>query len=186
MTGLIVGLWLAWGAYWLATSRDVKTTVWHESAASRLMHFVPLTVAVLLMVLPTFPWWGLDGHVLPWSAAAYWVGATLTALGLLFAVWARRRLGRNWSGSVTVKADHELVTGGPYRYVRHPIYSGLLLGFVGSAIARDEWRGWVAVLLGLAAFSMKLRLEERRMRQIFGAAYEAYAARVSALIPGVL
>jgi len=185
MAGLIPGLWLVWGGYWLATSRNVKTTVWQESAVSRSMHIAPLAVAVLLLSLPRFPWWGLDGHVLPWVPAVYWVGAALTALGLLFAVWARRRLGKNWSGTVTVKADHELVTAGPYRYVRHPIYSGVLLGFVGSAIARDEWRGWVAVLLAAAAFSAKLRLEERQMRHIFGAAYEDYAARVSALIPGL-
>ncbi len=92
----------------------------------------------------------------------------------------------NWSGVVTVKADHELITTGPYTIVRHPIYTGLLLGFVGSAIARGEWRGVVAVVLVLASLWRKLLLEERWMREQFGEAYETYRRRVRALIPFVL
>jgi protein-S-isoprenylcysteine O-methyltransferase Ste14 len=107
-------------------------------------------------------------------------------LGLLFTVWARIVLGRNWSGIVTVKQDHELVTAGPYRWVRHPIYTGLLIAFAGSAIARGEWRGVLAVVIVLAGLWRKLKLEERWMIETFGDAYLRYRAKVRALIPFVL
>jgi protein-S-isoprenylcysteine O-methyltransferase Ste14 len=95
-------------------------------------------------------------------------------------------LGTNWSGTVTIKQDHELITGGPYRFVRHPIYSGLLLAFIGTALARGEWRGVLAVALTFVAFWRKLRIEEQWMRQQFGVAYEEYARRVAALAPHIL
>ena len=85
-----------------------------------------------------------------------------------------------------VKVDHELVTGGPYRWVRHPIYSGLLLAFVGTALANGQWRGILAVALVLFAFAQRIVIEERFMRQQFGSAYDAYAQRVRGLIPGVI
>jgi protein-S-isoprenylcysteine O-methyltransferase Ste14 len=79
-----------------------------------------------------------------------------------------------------------LITSGPYRWVRHPIYTGLLLGFAGSAIARGEWRGVLALLIVAAALWRKLKVEEQGMRQIFGDAYDAYSRRVAALIPLLL
>ena len=101
-------------------------------------------------------------------------------------MWARVHLGRNWSGIVTVKEGHELITGGPYAIVRHPIYTGLLLAFIGSALARGEWRGVLAVAVVLAALWRKLGLEERWMREQFGSAYQAYSQRVAALVPFLL
>ena len=106
--------------------------------------------------------------------------------GLVFSIWARVHIGRNWSGIVTLKQDHELIQSGPYRLVRHPIYTGLLLGFIGTAIARDEWRGWLAVLMVLAALWRKLRLEERWLTEQFGDAYRQYRSEVAALIPYLL
>jgi protein-S-isoprenylcysteine O-methyltransferase Ste14 len=116
----------------------------------------------------------------------FWVGAALTAAGLLFTVWARVHLGTNWSGTVTLKRGHELITSGPYAFVRHPIYTGLLLAFLGSALARDEWRGVLALALVALALWRKLRNEERWMREQFGDAYSAYSKRVAALVPRVL
>jgi protein-S-isoprenylcysteine O-methyltransferase Ste14 len=110
----------------------------------------------------------------------------LTLAGLLFTVWARTHLGRNWSGLVTIKQDHELITSGPYSTVRHPIYTGLLLAFVGSALARSELRGILAVVLVFWALWRKSRIEERWMRDQFGDAYREYSSHVAALIPFVL
>jgi protein-S-isoprenylcysteine O-methyltransferase Ste14 len=177
-------LWVSWGVYWRIQSRGVKVNVWAESLPSRLMHVVPLVIAALLLLFNVpVPW--LDERFLPWSLATFWSGFLLAALGLLFTVWARRHLATNWSGDVTLKADHELTTSGPYAWARHPIYTGLLLGFAGSAVAVGEWRGIAAlVLVGLALWR-KLRIEERGMRQLFGERYLAYERRVSALIPFV-
>jgi protein-S-isoprenylcysteine O-methyltransferase Ste14 len=182
---LFAALWLVWALYWRIQSRGVKATIWAESVPSRLMHVVPMVAAVLLLVLPGVPVLGLDQRFLPWSLAIVWVGLLLAAAGLLFTVWARRHLATNWSGDVTLKADHELIVSGPYALVRHPIYAGLLLGFVGSALALGQWRGIVAVaLVGLSQWR-KLRIEERGMRQLFGERYVDYEQQVSALIPFV-
>ena len=106
--------------------------------------------------------------------------------GLSFCVWARRVLGRNWSGIVTVKEGHELVREGPYRMVRHPIYTGLVLAFAGMALVDAQWRGVLAVAIGVGAFWRKLRLEERWMTEIFGQRYVEYREHTKALIPGLL
>jgi len=116
----------------------------------------------------------------------FWVGAVVTTFGLLYTVWARLHLKSNWSGTVTIKADHELITTGPYAFTRHPIYTGLLLAFLGSAIADGEVRGALAFVIAFAALWRKLRLEEKWLTQQFGAVYSEYMQRVAALIPKIL
>jgi len=85
-----------------------------------------------------------------------------------------------------VKEDHELITSGPYGWVRHPIYTGLLLAIVGCALARGEWRGLLAVALVFGALWHKLKLEEKWMREQFGETYVVYSRRVAALVPHIL
>jgi protein-S-isoprenylcysteine O-methyltransferase Ste14 len=125
-------------------------------------------------------------QVLPAGNGTFFVGAAVTALGLLFSVWGRIHLGRNWSQAVTVKENHELIVTGPYSLVRHPIYTGLLTGFLGTAIAIAEVRGVVAFAIILIALSGKQRLEERWMRMEFGESYDQYSRRVAALVPFLL
>jgi protein-S-isoprenylcysteine O-methyltransferase Ste14 len=107
----------------------------------------------------------------------------MVALGLAFTVWARVHLGANWSANVARKLDHELVRSGPYAWVRHPIYSGLLLAFFGVAVGRGD----VGALLGCAlmsyGFLRKLRIEERWLPQTFGDAYVRYRDEVPSLLP---
>ncbi|MBO9648853.1 MAG: isoprenylcysteine carboxylmethyltransferase family protein [Variovorax sp.] len=182
----ITALWFIWAVYWLIASRGAKLTVRQESVRSWLLHIVPLALALGLLWLPVAPIPLLGIRIVPRAAWAFWVGAALTLAGLLFSVWARAYLGRNWSGIVTLKQDHELVTTGPYSLVRHPIYTGLLLAFVGTAIARGTLVGVVAVPLAALALWRKLRMEERWMRDQFGEKYVAYSQRVAALVPFVL
>jgi protein-S-isoprenylcysteine O-methyltransferase Ste14 len=179
-------MWLSWLGYWWVASHNVKATSRRESYGSRLWHIVPLMIAVVLLWMPNSPIEVLGERFLPVGAWPFWVGAVLTLTGLLVTVQARLHLGRNWSGTITLKQDHELITSGPYRFVRHPIYSGLLLAFVGSALARAEWRGLLAVALAFWALWRKLRIEEQWMRERFGSAYDEYARRVAALIPFML
>jgi protein-S-isoprenylcysteine O-methyltransferase Ste14 len=123
---------------------------------------------------------------LPRSLSWFWVGAVITTAGLLYTVWARMHLKGNWSGTVTIKADHELITSGPYAITRHPIYTGLLAAFLGSAIADGEVRGALAFVIAFAALWRKLRLEERWLSEQFPVTYQTYAGRVAALIPRIL
>ena len=112
------------------------------------------------------------------------LGTVLLAAGLGFSVWARRHLGRNWSAHVVVKKDHELVRTGPYRYVRHPIYTGILLAFLGMVLAVGEWRSLLAMGFVLLSFAIKSGEEERRMGEVFPE-YEQYRRETAALIPFV-
>ena len=183
---LFPAMWLIFLAYWWAISKNVKETERQESAASRVTRLFLIVCAAALLWLPSVPLPLLNERFLPDGAWCVWSGAAVTAGGLLFSVWARRHLGKNWSQAVTLKEGHELITSGPYALVRHPIYTGLLLAFVGCAIARGEWRGLLAVALVFVALWRKLRLEEKWMRAQFGESYEAYSRRVASLVPHVI
>ncbi len=180
---LIPALWAGWAAYWWLSARDVKATARHEPVLSRWLHLGPLLIAAALLGTHRLPPSWLTGRFVPRGAWVFAAGALLTAGGLAFAIWARRHIGRNWSAIVTLKQGHELVTSGPYALVRHPIYTGLLFAFAGTALAVGQWRGLVAMAIVLASLWRKLRLEERWMRERFGLAYDAYRARVKALVP---
>jgi protein-S-isoprenylcysteine O-methyltransferase Ste14 len=183
---LFPAAWIAWGLYWAITAFGAKPTRRAESTPLRLSHDLPLLLAVLLLAVPRIAGTTLRHRFLPASAALFWIGAVLLLLGLAFCVAARRQLGGNWSGNVTLKHAHSLVRSGPYRLARHPIYSGILLAVLGSVIALGEWRGLVALLLILAGFLRKIRIEEQYMLAQFGAAYRRYQAEVAALVPGLL
>jgi protein-S-isoprenylcysteine O-methyltransferase Ste14 len=178
-------LWLAWVAYWIISARGVKRTVRRETMGQRWSHALPFLFAAWLLFHPRIlPW--LCHPIWPENGTSYFVGTGMLIAGLLFTVWARLVLGANWSGTVTVKQDHELIQTGPYRWVRHPIYTGLLAALAGSAIAQDLWTSALAWALIFVALWFKLRREEAWMRETFGEAYERYCGRTARLVPGIL
>jgi len=180
---LMLGLWLAWLLYWVISALSAKTTRRRESLGSRLSHVVPLLIGVALIVWPRVPSDWLSLRLLPHRPLTYAVGVALLVLGLAFTVWARLHLGQNWSGTVTLKEGHELIRSGPYAYVRHPIYTGLLVALLGSAVACGELRAMIGLSVVAGAFIRKLRIEERLMREIFPGQYQRYCAQVPALVP---
>jgi protein-S-isoprenylcysteine O-methyltransferase Ste14 len=185
---LFGGAWLIWLAYWCIGAFDVKRAVRVESNLSRLGKYVlPIVVALLLSQNYSF-YRGtfLAERFVPGELWIVWLGFALTIAGLAFACWARVILGRNWSGVVQVKQDHELITRGPYSIVRHPIYTGLLLALLGTAVGFGVWRALIATVVVGVSFWTKLRLEERWMTEVFGEQYRSYRQRVKALIPWVL
>ena len=113
-----------------------------------------------------------------------WVAATLTALGTIFGIWARVHLGRNWSSAPAVKEGHELVTSGPYAYVRHPIYTGIILAAFGFALTGALF-GVGVLVIACVMFLRRIGKEERIMLELFPDAYPAYQARTKRLIPFV-
>ena len=128
----------------------------------------------------------LNPRVIPHLDALAWIGAVLCIAGLLVCIWARFTLGRNWSGVVTLKGGHELITSGPYALVRHPIYTGLLSMFVATVIVLGHVAGIIAIPFVFVSFWVKLRYEEKLMLEKFPNEYAAYQQRVKRLIPFVL
>jgi|SRR5215510_3753974 len=179
---LIPSLWLTWLAYWIVAARTVKSARRSESVRSHASYMVPLIAGGALLAWQHAP--GLLGtrFVAPGPVPCF-MGAAVLAAGLALAAWARHHLGANWSGTVTLKQDHELIRTGPYAIVRHPIYAGLLAAVLGTAIAFGEWRGLVALALFAIAFVRKIGIEERLMREGFPEQYARYRAEVPALIP---
>jgi protein-S-isoprenylcysteine O-methyltransferase Ste14 len=178
--------WIAFLAYWEIKARSTKATARLEPAWSRIVRVLGFLIVIVLFAWPHIPVSWLYRQFVPQGVWTFWLGATITAAGLLFAVWAREHLGRNWSRSVTIKQDHQLIVTGPYAVVRHPIYTGILTGFLGMTLAVAEIRGIIAFVLVSLVLWSKLRLEEQWMRTQFGAPYEAYSHRTAAVVPFVL
>ena len=180
---LILSLWCVWALVWAVAAQGSKATVRREPLGSRLSYALLGIIGALLIAWPRVPGGWLAER--PWaqSLTAYWIGFALLCAGIAVAVWARVELGRNWSGSVTVKEGHELIRSGPYAYVRHPIYTGLIAALLGTAITVGTVRALLGVAFIVVAFLLKLRTEERFMRDTFPAEYPRYSAEVPALIP---
>jgi protein-S-isoprenylcysteine O-methyltransferase Ste14 len=182
---LFPAMWIGYLVYWWAVSRNVKTTERQEALLSRLERLVLMVLAFALLWFPRVPIPFLNDRFIPSGDWCFWAGAAVSVCGFLFSLWGRVHLGKNWSQAVTLKEDHEMITSGPYAWVRHPIYTGLLLAFAGTALARGEWRGILAVALVFIGLWRKLRLEEKWLQAQFGEPYRTYSRRVSALVPFV-
>jgi protein-S-isoprenylcysteine O-methyltransferase Ste14 len=172
-------IYIVWGAfwlYWLVSAIGVK----ERAGSRRLAPRIPL-ILVAVVLTRIFSEHSLAVH----STALKTVGVALLAAGLGLAVWARIYLGRNWGTPMTRKAEPELVTAGPYRFVRHPIYSGILLGFAGTSLATNGY-WWIVFGLCLVYFVYSARVEEGIMTSAFPGAYPSYRQRTKMLIPFVL
>ncbi|MES1189650.1 MAG: isoprenylcysteine carboxylmethyltransferase family protein [Steroidobacter sp.] len=179
-------LWIGWACFFWVASFDVKTAAQRENLSSRLRHTMPVAIGGALLGI-NYNWIPvLYLRFMPAAAWPFWIGAVLAFTGMLLALWARHSLGGNWSGTVTIKAEHELIVKGPYAIVRHPIYTGILLAFIGFAIAEGEWRSVLGVAIITTGLWYKLSLEERWMHKQFGNAYQDYCRRVPSLIPSLV
>jgi protein-S-isoprenylcysteine O-methyltransferase Ste14 len=142
---------------------------------------MPISIGAILLFRPTA---GMLGSPLfsslPWIG---WIAFLLAALGFALTWWARINLGRFWSGAVTLKAEHALIRSGPYALTRHPIYTGLLLALLATALDRNSLAGLLGLGLILLGLVLKLRQEEQFLKGKFGTAYDAYKKDVPALIP---
>jgi protein-S-isoprenylcysteine O-methyltransferase Ste14 len=185
---LLIGLWLAWLAIWLVAAAGVKRTVPTGSrlrgSGLRLLATVGVVLLVRFRLLPRPVDAMPGGLAAPFGPAVGRVGVVVCALGLGVAVWARACLGRNWGLPMTRTEGQTLVTAGPYARVRHPIYAGLLLAWLGTALAGGlVWL--VPFVLDGAYFVYSARVEERHMAQQFPQLYSQYRRRTKMLIPFV-
>jgi|SRR5271165_1532035 len=177
--------WYVFGAYYAWSAAAVKRTKAAEKSADRLATLAVM-VAAFALLFADWPSSGpLRSRFITPDPRIAWVGFAITVVGAGIGIWARRFLGEYWSARVTLKQDHRLIRSGPYRFVRHPIYTGLLLGMVGRAITIGEWRGVLAVVLILAAHSRKALREERMLAGEFGEEYARYREDTGFLFPRI-
>jgi len=181
-----VACWIILIAAWLLASFSTKPTARKIRAASRVRYLAILLLGVLLVWQSTRfskPW-----NLILWEQNEFFgfAGASCAVLGMTFALWARRILGRNWSGAVTLKTDHQLIESGPYALVRHPIYTGMLLMMLGTILFIGTVGCVFGLLLIVGGIWFKLREEETMLLSAFGDQYVDYSARVPRLVPFLL
>src|ERR1700745_91029 len=164
----IDALWLFFGVYWLASALKRKKTKQRETILQRLGYAAPLGLGFYLLYQPHPLYGWLMDRFLPVGPVGAWLGVALTASGIAVAFWARWHLGTNWSGVVTLKEGHELIRTGPYRSIRHPIYTGILLALFVTAANCGEVRPLFAVVIAGLSFCIKARREESFLSQEFG------------------
>jgi protein-S-isoprenylcysteine O-methyltransferase Ste14 len=164
---LIVVLWMVWLLVWTGAAFFVKRIARKEPVASMLVERVPIVAGFVVFVMPQWRPAVLSQRFFGESPALALAALVLVCAGMFFAYWARAHLGRNWSGQVIVRVGHALVTSGPYRWVRHPIYSGMILALIGTALATGAPYGFIGLALITFGFLVRVRLEEALMRQTF-------------------
>jgi protein-S-isoprenylcysteine O-methyltransferase Ste14 len=180
--------WAVFLVYWGASATHVKKDVRRPGSlwipvAGRVLFALVVIYAVRLPSIREAVL-RIDNHTASLPVVGL-LGVVLCASGVAVAIWARKTLGANWSSRPSIKAGHELVTTGPYRYVRHPIYSGMALGVLGTAMVIGP-PGLVLFLVVCAAFASRVSMEERLMMQQFPDQYPEYRRRTKAVIPYVL
>jgi protein-S-isoprenylcysteine O-methyltransferase Ste14 len=188
MTDTAVQLWLsaAWITfliYWIIKAGKTRETQRKESWESRYGVTLVLIAGYILIFNRHTRIGPLRWRFVPDAPSVLILGVVVTWLGVALAIWARHHLAENWSSRVTIKQGHELIRTGPYARLRHPIYTGLLLATIGSAIAVGEWRCVVGVCLVLAAYSFKAKREEAMLTQQFGEKFQEHRKHTGFLLP---
>ena len=154
---ILPGCWGIFFVVWLLAALSTKRTISSETAARRFRYLIPVLIGWFLLFrgrrLPS----PFSIPIIPQTDAILVVSSILCVSGLGLCLWARAVLGRNWSGTVTLKENHELIVRGPYRLVRHPIYTGLLAMVTATAIQLGHIAGMIALILVFMAFGLNGR-----------------------------
>jgi len=187
---LLAYLWAAFGIYWIGTAvlkrSDSNETESPQSRESRF--YRPLRLLILALTFSLLFWQGtafgfLGARFVPSSSTVTGAGFVAALLGLAVALWARVRLGRYWSDKVVLQEGHRLIRNGPYAYMRHPIYSGVLLAVAGTALVLGEVRGIAAFVMLLVNYSIKAKREERILGGEFGEEFKLHREQTGFLLP---
>jgi protein-S-isoprenylcysteine O-methyltransferase Ste14 len=174
---LVIGVgWVALWIYWLAASAGAKP------GQSRWTCFAGVRVAIILIVLLLLRLRVLKEHATTTAPLLQGIGLAIFVPGLALAIWARIYIGRNWGMPMSRKAEPELVTTGPYRTIRHPIYTGIIFGMIGTTLAVSLY--WLIAVAVLGAyFIYSAVVEERNMAELFPSTYPDYKRSTKMLIP---
>ena len=174
--------WLAFGSYWGTAAKNSAAPKQAESTKSRRVHELLMNGGILLLFIAV-P--GLREDFLPASFLWVLIGLSLQAACFALAVWARRHLGTNWSGRIEIKTGHELIRTGPYRIVRHPIYTAMLGMCIGTALVDGQVHALIGVAMVMFAYWRKIRMEEAKLDEAFGSRYQDYRRATWRVLPGL-
>jgi protein-S-isoprenylcysteine O-methyltransferase Ste14 len=176
------GIWIGLGGLWMIRAFPRQRTAAIERR-SPVLHYILIGTAFMLMFTSRLRLGPLGERWVADAPATATIGLALTTVGALLAAWARVGLAANWSSSVAIQRDHMLIRGGPYAFLRHPIYAGLLVALLGTALVLGEVRGLAAVALAVIAWGWKSRQEDAILLRRFGPEYERYRREVRAFVP---
>jgi protein-S-isoprenylcysteine O-methyltransferase Ste14 len=183
---ITIGLWCVLIIYVLRGAKTASAEIEHPASASLASRIIKILGMLYLFALIYSPRWvGIHPHPMATWPGRAWIGVAICAAGVALVIASRRTLGRNWSDLVVLKRNHELIQSGPYRWIRHPLYSGMLLAILGSAITVNFRLAYIAVPIVWLGFWLKARREEALLEQQFPE-YRHYRQRVKAFIPSVL
>ncbi|MGA8433019.1 MAG: isoprenylcysteine carboxylmethyltransferase family protein [Candidatus Sulfotelmatobacter sp.] len=180
---LIEAPWIVFVVYWAIGALKTRRTATKESFTSRYGILFLEIVGFVLLFSEDAEIGVLGQRVIARGDLAASTGVALTWAGIGIALWARWHLGQYWSARVTIKEDHKLIRTGPYARLRHPIYTGLDLAAIGSAIAIDRWRCVAGVCLIVVGYWIKARKEERMLTAQFGEAFAEHCRETGFLLP---
>jgi protein-S-isoprenylcysteine O-methyltransferase Ste14 len=175
--------WTIWAVWWLAMAFFSKSTKRRESAAQRIEHLVPAMLGFALVFRQGFGGAWLARPIVAANSVLLGLCVMVTILGLLFAAWARLILGSNWSGTVTIKTNHQLIRRGPYRWIRHPIYTGMLAALLATAVIQGLLSGMIGFAFVLLALYRKARREESFLSQEFGDGFLEHRQHTGMFLP---
>ena len=179
----VTALWIAWLIYWFLSALRVRRNERGESVGQRLLTTLVLVVGAYLIFAPVTPFGPLNTRFIPEAFGIRAVALTMIVAGLAITVWARRHIGQFWSARVMLKEGHELIQSGPYARVRHPIYSGIFLAMLGTALFVGEWRALLGTAIFFVGHWLKARREETLLATQFGPVYDEYRQRTGSLLP---
>jgi protein-S-isoprenylcysteine O-methyltransferase Ste14 len=181
---VLIICWIIFLLYWLVSSFFVKRSATKINWRQMIFWRIAVILAIIIFSrLSNSETTSFFNFLIKSSFSFKIAGSVLTIFGLICAIWARIYLGRNWSGYVTYKENHELVTKGPYRFVRHPIYTSMILMFIGTVLYYGSLLVFILIVIVTTVFVFRARKEEKIMIKLFGQKYINYMKKTKRLIP---
>ncbi len=180
---IIRDAWIIWVVWWVVAAFGVNRMKQREPLLDLVLRWGVMILAFELLFRSNARLGFLNGRFAPHTAAVADAGAAITCLGLAFSIWARQHIGRYWSSSVSIRADHQLIRTGPYARIRHPIYTGILVAVAGTVLADGHYAGLAALAIVIAGLSWKALREENLLRREFGPAFEEHKRLTGFFLP---
>lgn len=175
--------WFLFSMTWLWQRNRTKENINPRTTAQKISGFLGFVIIFLALYSPLFFTGGIAKVIIPQSHVVQTIGLICCIAGVFISIWSRFLLGMNWSGGITAKKDHKLIVSGPYRFVRHPIYTGFITALTGTCLVMGGIAGILVTGLYTIGLLTKINKEEVLLTELFGEVYTEYRQRTRKLIP---